>query len=479
MAESGLSLLVRRTHSSEAVAPARRRGLAWLLPLGLVVGFAVLLVMLFGERLLPAREVFLATVVTVAEASDEAVSAPLAREDAFDGPVLFQASGWIEPDPLPIKATALVSGVVDEVYALEGQRVEQGALIATLISDDARLDLATAEASRDVSLARAAASEAGAQVAQEAITTLSRRVEAGRAELDLRRDAAERLLRAGRESVPEGEIVQARLRVAAQEAEVAAMESELKEGRARWEQARAAMKEAQAAVALGQTEVERRRLALERTRIVAPVAGRILRLLAAPGQQRMLGSDNPDSGTIAYLYDPERLQARIDVPLAEAARMQVDQAVRVRTNFLPDTVFRGTVTRITGEADLQRNTLQAKVAIHDPDERLRPDMLCRAEFLAPARQGAVAQGALGSATERVRLFVPEGALLDREGTRAGVWVLDEERRRVERREVTLGQQARAGFLRVREGLSPGDRVVVNPPEDLKSGMRVKERTSNE
>ena len=40
------------------------------------------------------------------------------------------------------------------------------------------------------------------------------------------------------------------------------------------------------------------------------------------------------------------------------------------------------MTRIVGEADLQRNTLQAKVRVEDPDHRLRPDMLCRAEFLA-------------------------------------------------------------------------------------------------
>ncbi|NRB73562.1 MAG: biotin/lipoyl-binding protein, partial [Verrucomicrobiales bacterium] len=59
--------------------------------------------------------------------------------------MLFQASGWIEPDPLPIKATALVNGVVECVGVLEGEVVKQGQILAELISEDFELDLETAE----------------------------------------------------------------------------------------------------------------------------------------------------------------------------------------------------------------------------------------------------------------------------------------------------------------------------------------------
>jgi multidrug efflux pump subunit AcrA (membrane-fusion protein) len=59
--------------------------------------------------------------------------------------MLFQASGWIEPDPLPVKATALIDGVIDEVRVLEGQFVKKGETLATLVDDDARLALAAAD----------------------------------------------------------------------------------------------------------------------------------------------------------------------------------------------------------------------------------------------------------------------------------------------------------------------------------------------
>jgi hypothetical protein len=77
----------------------------------------------------------------------------------------------------------------------------------------------------------------------------------------------------------------------------------------------------------------------------------ILRLLAVPGDKRMLAMDHPDSSTIAILYQPDHLQARIDVPLADAVGLVVGQRVRVRSNLLPDRLFRGTVTRIVGEAE--------------------------------------------------------------------------------------------------------------------------------
>jgi HlyD family secretion protein len=111
-----------------------------------------------------------------------------------------------------------------------------------------------------------------------------------------------------------------------------------------------------------------------------------------PGRKSMLAMDDMDSSTIARLYQPDRLQARIDVPLEEAAGVFPGQAVRIRSGFLPDQTMQGVVSRITGEADLQRNTLQVKVSLKDPDPRLRPEMLCRAEFLPDSADGVPAEG---------------------------------------------------------------------------------------
>ena len=68
--------------------------------------------------------------------------------------------------------------------------------------------------------------------------------------------------------------------------------------------------------------------------------GIVLRLFAVPGRKSRVAMDDVDSSTIATIYRPETLQARIDVPLAEAAGVFPGQAVKIRSDFLPDQSIR-------------------------------------------------------------------------------------------------------------------------------------------
>src|SRR5690606_29574462 len=82
------------------------------------------------------------------------------------------------------------------------------------------------------------------------------------------------------------------------------------------------------------------------------------------------------------------LQVRADVPLAEAARVSAGLPAEIRVEALPDRVFRGEVVRIVHEADPVKNTLPVKVRILDPDPALKPEMIARLQFLAPAASPA-------------------------------------------------------------------------------------------
>jgi multidrug efflux pump subunit AcrA (membrane-fusion protein) len=283
--------------------------------------------------------------------------------------------------------------------------------------------------------------------------------------------------------VPEQEIVQARLALSAQAAEIAALKAGEQELQAQSDELQEQARQYEARIKEARTAVDRAQLALDRTRITAPVDGLVSKLLVAPGDKRMLGSENPHSAAIAELYEPESLQARIDVPLTEAGKLEVGQPVLLRSNILPDHIFQGTVTRIVGEADLQRNTLQAKVAIHNPHPRLRPEMLCRAEFLAApgtgpgtagssiAGQNTVAPGENRPA--RLQIFIPQIALAERDQGEGMVWKLDESGRRIQPQPVQLGDEQRQAHLLVRTGLRPGERVVLDPPSNLAPGQRVR------
>jgi RND family efflux transporter MFP subunit len=225
-------------------------------------------------------------------------------------------------------------------------------------------------------------------------------------------------------------------------------------------------------VAAAEVEVARAQLALDRTHITSPIDGIILRLLAVPGQKRMLDMDDADSATIAVLFVPGALQVRVDVPLAEAAGLAVGQPATIRCDLLPDETFHGNVTRLAGEADLQRNTLQAKVNIVSPDPRLRPEMLCRVKFFAPRSSGPAEAGARNG---RLALYIPEDAVRRApRGAGTFVWVATPEGR-AEKRPVTLGGQTREDHVSVTEGVRPGERVITGQPGDLEPGQRVRAR----
>jgi RND family efflux transporter MFP subunit len=341
--------------------------------------------------------------------------------------------------------------------------------MARLIRDDFELDLATAQRALDSHRAEADANEKAILAVIARIATLGKEVSAGRLKLLELEDRRDRLGDVSGGAVSAEEVRQSGLRVQTFEGELEALEisrAELESEQARLVAMRAAF---QARVGSGEVEVARRRLALDRTEIRAPVDGVVLRLFAVPGLKRMVLMDDMDSSTIASLYRPETLQARIDVPLGEAAGVSPGQAVRIRSDFLPDRVIRGTVSHLTGEADLQRNTLQVKVLLEAPDPRLRPEMLCRAEFLQSPR-GSEAQA--GEANGRVSIYVPVRAMLALQGSEARVWVIDRDGERVESRALTLGSEERTGYRLVRAGLLPGDRVVLDPAEGLTEGARV-------
>jgi RND family efflux transporter MFP subunit len=473
------NLFSKKGEASEAPVKGHRSKLSRLAtvwPLLLIVAFVWLLWTLFGDRFQGSRAVELVSVVTQRASVETAapVDGAPTSDSSFEAATLFQASGWIEADPLPIRVTALYSGVVEAVHVLEGERVVEGQLLATLIDDDARLDVATAGAMLGQAEASLRTQIAAEKAMAASLRTLELEIETAQSRLKELLDESARLGRAGKEVFPERDVVQARLRVDTQQRSIDALNARLDERRADLDAAAARVDHARQAVVNAQTELGRKELALERTRIRSPLDAVIQELYVTPGMKRMVGMDALDSATVAKLYQPELLQARIDVPLEEAASLFIGQAVRLRSSLFPNREFKGRVSRLEGQADIQRNTLQAKVALLDPDPQLRPEMLCRAEFLAPPGAAGPVRSAGGS---RVAVFVPEAAVLDSDGS-ASVWILDASGERALRQSIELTEERREGFVRIRAGLRPGDRVVVNPPEDLEAGERIRAIEAN-
>lgn len=481
--------------------PSRKLGTRLVLPAGLVAATLCIAAYATWDALAPAVEVKVVPVIS------KAGQAPA-------GGVVVQAPGWVEADPFAHSISALTDGVVREVLVLEGQPVSAGQVVARLIEDDARLarDRADAElAAAEARLESARAALDAARLTFENTIELKRRHALSKAMLDERLadldrwpselaaaeakvvelDAEHERLCAlrDRQQASEIEAIRAHQQWEAQkalvesirgrkpvlEAQVAQMRAEvdaaaeslrLKIGETK------ALKEAEAELKRAEAELLRARavaaeaaLRLARMEIKCPVDGIVMTRLVQPGSKVMLQTDNPQSAQIVSVYDPARLQVRVDVPLADAAQVGAGQRAEVVVNVLPDRVFAGRVTRVMHEADIQKNTLQVKVAIESPSPELKPEMLARVRFFAQATEA-------GDAT-RSALFAPDGLLERTSGSQAVAWVATPPPERAERRLVTLGPAREGTWVEVSEGLRPGDRLIAEPRAGLSPGQRVR------
>jgi len=429
----------------------------WILPLGLLLGFLLIFALLFRDRLIPAKKVEVFSAVGIEEKIKTSTTKKTAN---VAGKLMFQASGWIEPDPLPIKATALTDGIVDSVNVLEGELVKKGDLLATLIRIDSKLE-------RDAMAAKLAETKASLDAHCVKTQLALQRIEVEKAGLAITEADAEeasdklrRYERLSKGAIAEDDMLATRLNQKRRLAEVDAAKARIVGITQEINQIAFEILAIQAQIKEADINLEKAELAHARTEIKAPVDGRVLALKAAPGQKKMVLMDDDDSSTIAILYEPAHLQVRVDVPLADAAGLSVGQRAKIRSNLLPDQVFEGEVTRIEGAADLQRNTLQAKVRIENPSDKLRPEMLSRVEFfetIIPTTDAVVE-------STGIAVYVPKEAIQDNQ-----VWICDPDTKRAERRAVNLGA-TKDGMVMVPE-VRPGEWVVTKPL-DLKTGQRL-------
>ncbi len=380
--------------------------------------------------------------------------------------LLFQASGWIEPDPFPIHVTSLYSGVVNEVHVFEGQKVAKGQLIASLVEEDARLAFLHADIQHRQSQAEEEIIEADIELAKASLDGVIANLVQEKVLLEESKDSLKRLEALPLGAVSEQNLYRAKFASQKQEAALGFSSSQVEQQESMIKMLRKKLSAQKKTTDLYNVKKQIAELDLNRTEIRSPINGIVLRLLAKPGGRMMLHMDDMDAASAAILYEEGNLQARIDVPLNEAAKIYLGQPVEIVSSILPEKVFNGKVTRILGEADLQRNTLQVKVSLLQPDPKLRPEMLCRAKFFSQIRND-------GQSKKSTNLFVNKDLKSTNNSSVSELFVISKDGRHVEKRKVVFGKSFKGEFQEVLEGLLPGDQIVLNPPSELKFGDRVK------
>lgn len=185
------------------------------------------------------------------------------------------------------------------------------------------------------------------------------------------------------------------------------------------------------------------------TIVRAPFAGRI-------GLRRVsLGSLVGPNTIITTLDDTDVIKVDFDLPEVYLSRLSPGLTVRARSAAWPKQAFIGVVASIDTRVDPVSRTVRVRSVMPNEDGRLRPGMFLTVTLLKDSVEA---------------IMIPERALIPERSTQY-VFVVDDNQR-VERREVQIGRR-RPGEVEILDGLTAGERVIVDGTQKARDGQLVK------
>lgn len=389
------------------------------------------------------------------------VSAGAPAASGGGGGVALNATGYIVAHH-KIELASKVIGKVAWIGVEKGDPVKEGQVLVRLEDDEYRAQLQQAQGQLANLQARLLELEHGSRPEEIAVAKANlEQAKADMANAKVTLDRTKQLTSSGVLSAQALDDAQARHD--SQAARVASFEKtyELARLGPRKEQidaVRGQVEQAKGAVAFYETQ-------LSNTIIRSPVTGTILERAVEKGEfvTTSFVGDRGAKGYVVSLADLNDLQVELDIAQNDFAKLQPRQKGIVTTDAFPDRKYDGIIFEMSPEANRQKATVQVKVKILNPDSYLRPEMNASVAFISddkPTAAGSAAKPTIvvpASAVKNDSVFVALGG-------------------KAVQRPVKTGSASSHG-VQVREGLTGGEDLIVNPPANLKNGDRVRVKGS--
>jgi membrane fusion protein, heavy metal efflux system len=171
--------------------------------------------------------------------------------------------------------------------------------------------------------------------------------------------------------------------------------------------------------------------------VLAPIGGEVVERLVSPGQVVQAGQTQAftisDLGTVWVLAN---------VYQADLASVRSGDDVSVQTDAYPGT-FHGRISYVSPALDPNTRTLQARIVVDNPGEKLKKDMYCTV---------TVSAGSISNA-----IVAPDSSILRDDNNQPFVYAVIGSNQ-FGRRDVEIGQ-SESGKTQILNGISVGDRVV--------------------
>ncbi len=196
-------------------------------------------------------------------------------------------------------------------------------------------------------------------------------------------------------------------------------------------------------------------LVLENTRIRAPFSGVVTRKWMNEGEVFLLFPGAAGLPAIVTLMQINPVKIKVNVPESDFPHVRKGMPATIRVDVLPGKSFGGKVSRLEPTIDPLTRTFGVEVEIPNPDETLRPGMFARVS--------------LKFGTDTV-VAVPRSALVNQVGT-GKYFAFVVENGIARRRDVVRGNRFDS-LIEIRQGIRPGEQIVVSGQYRLKDGAKV-------
>ena len=325
------------------------------------------------------------------------------------------ASGTIRPVS-EVKISPDVSGEVVEIYAREGDRVEEGDLILRI-----RQDLYLSQVEQ----------------ANASLGTLRAQCTRQRAEARQARTNHER-----NRKLFEVNAISA---------------AEFQRSKTELDIAQSSLQAAEYAVRSGEAQLKEARENLLKTTVYAPAGGIVSRMNVEKGE-RVVGTSQMSGTELFRIADFSRMEVEVDVGESDVVRIEQGDSVRVEIDAYPRRIFRGKVTQIANSAKVANFGVRIELL---PDSvKFLPGMSAAVKIVTDRRDNC--------------LTVPVASIFTK-NRRECVWLVGEDGTARMQSIVTGIQEM--DRIEIRQGVSPSDLVVTGPPEaisqKLAEGMRLR------
>jgi RND family efflux transporter MFP subunit len=214
-----------------------------------------------------------------------------------------------------------------------------------------------------------------------------------------------------------------------------------------------------AAVAVAQANLQAQQAAVSRLeqltgfeRVVAPFSGVITARLVDVGS--LVAADATSGSPLFSIDRTDVLRVQVYVPQGAFFGLKDGNTAAVTVPELPGRVFHGVVARNANALQQQTRTVLAEVDVNNADGTLTAGLYGVVHLQEPRAQPVV-------------LVPSQAVIFDKDGLSAAVLENGAARLRHLDLEADDGAQ-----VEVRAGLSPGDRLILNPPVGLTDGMKV-------